>query len=310
MSKKQNSNKTPVNTNTLTKYYRNIQHSPPSPPSQPAPKKLAMTTNATTSFENLDENQQRAAIFELLQRNSATLTDVQESVASLQQHANDTDAKLKEHDDTLASIKSENRALLKAYNDLDAKFANLVVAHNRETAKRDDCEAFNRRLCLEINGVPKSSTETRDDCKANVFKVMKLVGMTEDDKNSIDDAHRKMGGGIIVKFKSRTDAMNVYSRRFKLKGQSSAALDGFAAIPGQDLYINESLTLDRSRLRAQVSQKLKTLNIGVEKNDRIKLSTSDGVVTFTNRAGKWIKCRKMSDFDAVYPNDLNVMSYE
>ena len=307
------SKKTPLNTNTLKKYYRSIQHSPPSPPSQPAPKKLAMTTNATatTSFENLDENQQRAAIFELLQRNSDALTDVKASVSKLEQHANDTDAKLKEHDDTLNSIKSENRALLSAYNDLEAKFANLVIAHNKETAKRDDCEAFNRRLCLEINGVPKSITETRDDCKSNVYKVIKLCGMTEAaDKNSIDDAHRKMGGGIIVKFKSRTDAMNLYSRRFQLKGQTSAALDGFAALPGQDLYINESLTLDRSRLRAQVSQKLKTLNIGVEKNDRIKLSTSDGVVTFTNRAGKWIKCRKLSDFDAVYPNDFNVMSYE
>ena len=260
-------------------------------------------------FQQMDEAAQRTEMFKLLCQNKNALHSVSDSVAALQKHADETDRAVKENSESINMLKKENKALLDALTKLDNKFTVLQATQIKEATKRDENEAVNRKLCLEINGIPQSPTETRDDCKANVAKVMKLLGMPADASNSIDDAHRKMGGGMIVKFNTRTDAQKLFALRFNLRGKTSAELDGYAHLPGNDLYINESLTIDRSRLRAQVSQKVKIFNQDREKDDRIKLSSSDGVVSFTNRHGKWVKCRSMADFDMVYANTIQVKEF-
>ena len=300
------------------KYFEVIR-SPPTPPSQPAKKTLTITSTeiATGSsmdmdidqFQQMDDAAQRTEMFKLLCKNSNALRSVSDSVAALEKHADDTDRAVKENSENIDMLKKENKALRDAFKNLDNKFNVLQATQIKEATKRDENEAVNRKLCLEINGIPQSPTETRDDCRANVAKVMKLLKMPEDASKSIDDAHRKMGGGMIVKFNTRTDAQKMFALRFNLRGKTSAELDGYDHLPGNDLYINESLTIDRSRLRAQVSQKVKIFNQGREKDDRIKLSSSDGVVSFTNRHGKWTKCRSMADFDMVYQNSLQVKEF-
>ena len=109
----------------------------------------------------------------------------------------------------------------------------LKVAENShklqlEARKRDENENVQRKQCLEISGIPAPPNEKPADVADHVVKLMKLVCSTNN-KSAIDDAHRKMSGGIIV--------------RFALTGKTSANLKGFPA-PGNDLYINESLTLE------------------------------------------------------------------
>ena len=48
--------------------------------------------------------------------------------------------------------------------------------------------------------------------------------------------------------------------------------------------------------------RLKVLNEGVLKDDRIKLKSEQGKVKVHNRAGKFVKVSNIEQFNAIYPN--------
>ena len=59
----------------------------------------------------------------------------------------------------------------------------------RETDLRDKGEQNSRMVNLEVSGLPKLESETREDCKQLAADVMKLVN-SEFGIESVDDKHR------------------------------------------------------------------------------------------------------------------------
>ena len=176
---------------------------------------------------------------------------------------------------------------------------NLECGLEHEAEMRDALEANGRLINLEISGVPKLEGETRDKCKEHVAKVMALVG-SENDKSAIDVAHRKAGGGLIVKFKFREQRDEVYSKRFNLQGKTSLDLGFELPDKGNDLYLNESLSFDRSKLMKGIRDKLKILNAGKSKETRIKAKTANGVVKVQSRSGDYVPIHSMRHFENLY----------
>ena len=87
------------------------------------------------------------------------------------------------------------------------------------------------------------------ECKDKVAAVLKFIGADEE-ASSIDDAHRKMNGQIIVQFKDQEARNAVYDKRFQLTDKTSNNVPELPRRPeseGYDLYVNESLTLDQSK---------------------------------------------------------------
>ena len=140
-----------------------------------------------------------------------------------------------------------------------------------EIGKRDNLENQDRKYNLEFSGVPKKEDENP---KQLVNKIMKAVGVNES-IDTIDIAHRKMAGGIIARFKTRTVRDEVYGKRFALVGKSSRSL-GFTE--DFQLYINESLTFDRSQLMKFVRDEVKTFNLNLPKERKLKVKTLHGVI--------------------------------
>ena len=131
---------------------------------------------------------------------------------------------------------------------------------------------------------------------------MGLIG-SENDAKAIDVAHRKASGAMIVRFKSREQRDQVYLKRFNLIGKTSAELGFDLPTPGNPIYINENLSFERARLMKAMRDRVKVLNEGVSKDDRIKLKSEQGKLKVHNRAGKFVKVSKIEQFNAIYPND-------
>ena len=121
-----------------------------------------------------------------------------------------------------------------------------------------------------------------------VADIMKLMGSQNDD-SALDVAHRKMAGSIIACFNMRAQRDEVYEKRFALKDVSSIDLEFAVPVKGNPIYVNESLTFERSKIMADVRKKLKLLNEGRDKTTRFKSKSSGGrlLVMKTNR----ILCR-------------------
>jgi len=134
--------------------------------------------------------------------------------------ANHEIAKLKNEN---LQLKAENAALALRMNNVISKLEEMGVALERESQMRDQNEANERLIKLEVSGIPKTEGEKPADCKEHVAKVLTLIG-SENSKDCIDVAHRKMAGGIIVCFKSRSQRDEVYLKRFNLVGKTSLDL--------------------------------------------------------------------------------------
>ena len=93
--------------------------------------------------------------------------------------------------------------------------------------------------------MPKDIDEQRDMPRKYVLEIMKLMGSQNDD-SAIDVAHRKMAGSIIAKFNMRSKRDEVYEKRFALKDISSIDLGFAVPAKGNPIYVNESLTFERS----------------------------------------------------------------
>ena len=197
-------------------------------------------------------------------------------------------------------LKAENAALSLRMDDFDSRMDEMDANLERESAMCDALETNSRKINLELSGIPKKENETDDDCKEAVGKLLTLIG-SENGKDCVDVAHRKFAGGIIIKFKSRCQRNEVFSKRFNLFGKSSRDLGFDLPEKGNALYLNESLSFDRSRLMKDIRDRLKLLNIGKSKETRIRAKTDNGVIKVQDRAGNYQKISKMIHFNALYP---------
>ena len=117
-------------------------------------------------------------------------------------------------------------------------------------------------------------------------------------EEAIDIAHRKAAGGFIVRFHSRSVRDEVYDRRFQLQGKSSLDLGKDFTVKN-DLYINESLTFDRSVLMKQVRDRLKEYNKDLPKDDRRKCKTALGIIKVTDETKTYQKIFTMKNLDDI-----------
>lgn len=126
---------------------------------------------------------------------------------------------------------------------------------------------------------------------------------------SIHDAHRKMIGQMIVRFKDRESRNNVYNKRFMLTEKSSndvpelpTRLEG----EGFDLYLNKSLTLDRSRLAKRICDSLKQINRRLPKERKIKFKMAGGNLFCENNfKSRYVQIRSWTDFEMIHPAAIN-----
>ena len=150
-----------------------------------------------------------------------------------------------------------------------------------EARARDELECQSRRFNLDISGLQQRADE---DCKAIVAKVMSHIGSPHGIE-TVDVAHRKKSGALIVRFTTRTVRDDVYQRRFNLKGSKARDIEGFQG--ENNIYINESLTFERSRTMKDIRDRIKIIDPHRRQytlrsdNGRIKLLT-DGRSYFIN----------------------------
>ena len=174
----------------------------------------------------------------------------------------------------------------------------------KEEAKlRDDVDYNNRKYNLEMPGIP--IVEKEDPSKPIQYcrKMMELVGATSSTE-ALDIAHRKFNGGIIMRFKTRAARDEVYDKRFNLKSVTSIDF-GFAhPIKGNLIFLNESLSHDRSILMQQIRIKMKLINQERSKEDRFKMHSVNGRVRVMDQQKEWRTVTSTAEFDRLHPSGL------
>ena len=196
-------------------------------------------------------------------------------------------------------LKQDNSELSVKVASIENRLEELEIALDHEAEMRDANEANSRLINLKFSGIPKSEGETRAQCKEHVAKVLALIG-SENGIDAIDVAHRKLVGGIIARFRSRCQRDEVYLKRFNLIGKSSKDLGFQLPVNGNFIYINESLSFDRSKLMKAIRDKLKIVNEGKGKDVRVKAKTAGGSILVQNHAGNFVRINLMKQFDNMY----------
>ena len=201
-------------------------------------------------------------------------------------------------------ILKENTALAKRVEFLEASLKEVKLAAVMEAKLRDDIDLNNRKYNLEMNGIP--GTENEDPAKPIEYckQMMTLVGSTMPHE-SLDIAHRKMNGGIIMRFKSRAARDEVYARRFNLKGKTSHDFGFDLPQKGNFIFVNESLSHDRSLLMQQIRLRLKVINEGIPKDDRFKLSSNNGKIRAMDSQKQWKTVTTIQQFERLHPGNHN-----
>ena len=195
----------------------------------------------------------------------------------------------------------KNTELEKRVEYLEASLKEVKVSVALEAKLRDDIDLNNRKYNLEMSGIPGFDQEDPAKPMEYCKKMMTLVGSVMP-HDMLDVAHRKMNGGIIMRFKSRTARDEVYARRFQLKGITSHDF-GFA-LPqkGNFIFVNESLSHDRSILMQQIRLRLKVINERIPKDDRFKLSSNNGKIRAMDAQKQWKTVTSIQEFERLHPD--------
>jgi hypothetical protein len=146
-----------------------------------------------------------------------------------------------------------------------------------ESRKRDRLEANSRLYNLEIAGLPVINP-VNDNPLALAKKLVSQVTNGSVQESAVDVAHRKAGGpkNIILRFRTRSDRDRVYAAKKKLMNMSRQDVFGYET-EGR-IFLNESLTFDRSALMRDVRKTIRSLNDGKTGSQRWKLLTDRGVI--------------------------------
>ena len=214
---------------------------------------------------------------QIVRRMDTRVAGLECKITALEESASFQNAKIEKLKSENTQLKAENAALSLRLDDVDTRMDQMEANLERESEMRDALETNSRKINLELSGIPKKENETDADCKEAVVKLLQLMG-SENGKECVDVAHRKYAGGIIIKFKSREQRNEVYSKRFNLFGKTSLQLGFELPEKGNSLYLNESLSFDRSCLMKDIRDRLKILNIGKTKETRIRAKTDNGVI--------------------------------
>ena len=162
------------------------------------------------------------------------------------------------YDQLLTKMSAYEKGLTDLFNENKSLKAELLETTNQLKALKEsfnDLEQYSRRDCLEIRGIPKSSSVIREDTEI-VVELGRKIGV-DLNKEDISTSHRlpnkvKPNGdralfppAIIVKFTSRDVRENLYRARKALKDITSHDL-GYSE--DSRMFINESLTQSNKEL--------------------------------------------------------------
>ena len=180
---------------------------------------------------------------------------------------------------------------------LSNRIAVLTCELREEERKRDNLEANSRLYNLEISGLPVTNEEDDNPMRLAQQIVHKVTnGRVRGDE--VDVAHRKLGGpkNIILRFRSRTARDRVYAAKKSLRNVSRKEF-GYAT--DGDIFLNESLTFDRSSLMRDVRAKVKSFNGGKVGAARCKLLTDRGVIKVKPPNQKYQKIFCLTDLEGL-----------
>ena len=273
-----------------------------SPPPQQTKKRMRETSTPSEEVEaEVQEKSSSVMMMEIL----ATVRGNQAHLRTIEQSLVFVHSELEAQKSETAQLRAENLEMKERIGALEAKVGTIEIDLKEESRKRDEAEQNSRMVNLEISGIPQLDGETDDDCKTIAADVMKLIG-SEYGVADVDDAHRKMAGGLIVRFMSRTVRKEVLSKRFALAGKKAMDVaPRFRKCAGSknDLYINENLSYDRSKLMKICRDRIKPLNVGATtKEQRTKTKSTRGHVQVQKPDGNFAKIKNVTDFERVYPD--------
>ena len=139
------------------------------------------------------------------------------------------------YDQLLTKMSAYEKGMTDLFNENKSLKAELLDTTNQLKALKEsfnDLEQYSRRDCLEIRGIPKSSSVTREDTNEIVVELGRKVGV-DLNKEDISTSHClpnkvKLNGdralfppAIIVKFTSRDVREKLYRARKALKDITS-----------------------------------------------------------------------------------------
>jgi len=122
-----------------------------------------------------------------------------------------------------------------------------------------------------------------------------------------------MSGGVIVRYSGRPqrDALYDYAIKPELKPRlKELTTNSFPSWPaldrGRKIFLNENLSDDRARLARVCRDKLKVINQdeGRAGQQKLRVSSSAGIVTVQDVMGRFKRVRCVADFDQLHPNDI------
>ena len=154
----------------------------------------------------------------------------------------------------------------------------------REALARDDLEAQARRLCLNVSGFAEVEGENP---KAIMYAIYDFLGITQD-RSTVDIAHRTFSKNLIFRFSTRTARDAVYSQRRKFENIKAEEL-GFKSSSKPGVYINESLSRERSMLMREARARQKIFNVGKEGDQRAKLHSDNGIIKMKVPGSPYVK---------------------
>ena len=305
----------------------NLLHTPPSPPEQNILKRQKQVDNEdirasivelTSAIKSLTtictSNQSKIDNVLLISTNNAN------EIKSLSRKANDNETALQflstksdQQQEATANLQQTNREMQQTIANLQQDIEHLRQNLAEEKSKRDNQEKVNRKSCLEISGIPQSTPENVDIRRRRVLDICEVLGVPMT-ALEIDDVHRKQNGEIIVLFSNRTSRDKLFNKRKSPQLQalsSSSFIDWPQLNRGRKLFINESLTTDRSKVAAICRRKAKQLNSQQNRSGdaAIRIGSSQGDLTVNKIINSQIRILKFStvdEFDKFFPNSIEV----
>ena len=208
-----------------------------------------------------------------------------------------------DHRKIIQNVMKKNKQLEDENTEHVKRFRKLEKELREEKIKRDDLEAYGRRSCLEINGIPQLDDE---NCITIVNSVANLLEINID--NSIDVAHRvtsaRKNSSIIVKFKDRTSRDNLFESRNKLKDFTTADIehDGNKSFPSSTnskIWINESLTPTKKKLLWLARTKAEKLGWFEQENSGRCFTRNGLVYACKSKNAERIKIQDERDIDKI-----------
>ena len=176
-------------------------------------------------------------------------TDIKNELAEVKREYESTKNELENCKAEIITVNNKHKQMEDICDELVERVKILEEKLVEETMNRSHAENNNRKMNVEITGIPILNNE---NCKEIVSRIGRAMGINNIAAEDVDVAHRlyqAQGDTIpklIARFKSRTDRESFYERRFQLKDITIKDL-GYESTADTErlynrIYINESLS--------------------------------------------------------------------